>query len=494
MNVIETPQARCRAAVARCDITPPVGIYHRMWGAALHDRATGVHRPLEATLLWLEPQSPSTGEPQIIVTLDHCILDAQELHSIRQSVQRTSNVGYENILVTLSHTHGAGWMSRTRSDLPGGELLGPYLDHLAVQMGDLAREAESRVAPARIVYAAGRCNLAAHRDYLDVERERYVCGFNPAGYADDTLLLARILCDSETTLATIVNYACHPTTLAWENTLISPDWVGAMRQVIEQTEGGLCLFLQGASGDLGPREGFVGDTAVADRNGRQVGHAALSTLATLSPPGTEYRYAGPVISGTAIGTWRHEPQTDDARSRQTRWCWEQLVVELPYRHDLPTLEQTTSEQEHWLAEEARAREANDELRVRDCRAQVEQRTRQINRLKNLVPGRCYPLPLRLGILGDAIWVFVPGELYQIFQITLRERFAPHPVFVTTLTNDWQPGYIPPASSYGYEIYQEVIAATSPGCLESLLETISRRLKKLLKSATEDQERAKRAGK
>ena len=49
VTVLNTPQSRCRAAVARCEITPPIGIYHRMWGAALHDRATGVHRPLEAT-------------------------------------------------------------------------------------------------------------------------------------------------------------------------------------------------------------------------------------------------------------------------------------------------------------------------------------------------------------------------------------------------------------------------------------------------------------
>ena len=70
---------------------------------------------------------------------------------------------------------------------------------------------------------------------------------------------------------------------------------------------------------------------------------------------------------------------------------------------------------------------------------------------------------------------MPGELYQTFQQTLRNRLAPHPVFVTTLTNDWQPGYIPPASSYGYAIYQEVIAATAPGCLETLIETILRRL-------------------
>ena len=61
VTVINTPQSRCRAGVARCDITPPIGIYHRMWGAALQDQATGVHRPLEATLLWIEPHPPATG-------------------------------------------------------------------------------------------------------------------------------------------------------------------------------------------------------------------------------------------------------------------------------------------------------------------------------------------------------------------------------------------------------------------------------------------------
>ena len=56
IDVVHTPQALCRAGVARRDITPPVGIYHRMWGAATHDRATGVHRPLLATVLVLESQ------------------------------------------------------------------------------------------------------------------------------------------------------------------------------------------------------------------------------------------------------------------------------------------------------------------------------------------------------------------------------------------------------------------------------------------------------
>lgn len=479
MNCVRTPQSRCRAAVGQCDITPPVGIYHRMWGAALHDQATGVHRPLEARLLWLEPWQSAAGQAQIIISLDHCILDGQELHAIRAAIATATEVAYDSVLITLTHTHGSGWMSRTRSHLPGGDKIGPYLDELAVRLVDLARQTRIRAVAATIVYGIGRCNLAAHRDYFDARGGRFVCGFNPSGPADDTLLVARIGSDASENLATIVNYACHPTTLAWDNTLLSPDWVGAMRAVVEQSTQALCVFLQGASGDLGPREGFVGDSAIADRNGRQVGYAVLSALESLPPAGTEYRYAGAVTSGTAIGTWRHEPLSPELREGHSSWLWESLVVELPYRHDLPTRQQTTAEREHWLAEEARARSAQDEQRVRDCRAQVEQRTRQLTRLDALADGKTHPLKLRLGRLGNAVWVFVPGELYQVFQTTLRDRFAPHPLVVVTLTNDWQPGYIPPASSYGYEIYQEVIAATAPGCLETLIETVSRRLRTLL---------------
>lgn len=475
MKVILTPQARCKAAVGRCDITPPVGIYHRMWGAALHDRATGVHRPLLATVLCLQSGTGSDSQPILIVSLDHCILDGQEIQHIKHSIQSSTGIGPKNVLVTLTHTHGAGWMSRTRSNLPGGELLGPYLDQLAMKIGDLSHQVIAQRATCSMIYAQGRCNLAAHRNYLDQDQKKFVCGLNPTGFADDTLMLSKIVESEGKTLATVVNYACHPTTLAWDNTLISPDWIGSMREVVEKEEGGLCLFLQGASGDLGPREGFVGDTNVADRNGKQVGFAALSALATLPDPMTKYSYTGSVISGTRIGAWQHQPLDPDVVDRIGKWHWESFTVELPYRHDLPTIEQTLDDQKRWQKALEQAQESSDIASLRDARAQIEQCTRQLTRLNHLVPGRCYPLEIQLGFIGDAIWVFLPGEIYQIFQTTLRERFAPRPIFVTTLTNDWQPGYIPAASSYGYDIYQEVIAATAPGCLEILLESIARRI-------------------
>src|ERR1022692_370613 len=99
MKHVDTPQTRCQVGVARGDITPPVGIYHRMWGTAVHDKATGVHRPLMATLLFLRSrQSPSasegpedvprwrSGSDALIVALDHCVIDGAEMTRMRDAV------------------------------------------------------------------------------------------------------------------------------------------------------------------------------------------------------------------------------------------------------------------------------------------------------------------------------------------------------------------------------------------------------------------------
>src|SRR5262245_18860978 len=141
MNPIDTPQTRCRAGTARGDITPPVGIYHRMWGAAAHERATGVHRPLFADVLWLEPLAGGSGEGQFLVALDHCILETAEVERMTAAVCRATGVAPEQVQVTTSHTHGAGLMLRSRAGFPGGELIGPYLDSVAERLAALAPKA-----------------------------------------------------------------------------------------------------------------------------------------------------------------------------------------------------------------------------------------------------------------------------------------------------------------------------------------------------------------
>ena len=162
-------------------------------------------------------------------------------------------------------------------------MIAPYLDLLRATILRAVNLALATAVPAALEWRIGRCGVAYNRDFRDPKLPRYLCGANPAGEADDALLIGRVTAEGGRIVAILVNYACHPTTLAWQNQLMSPDFVGSMRELVEAiTAGAYCLFLQGASGELAPREQYAGDTEVADRHGRELGFAVLSTLEGMS--------------------------------------------------------------------------------------------------------------------------------------------------------------------------------------------------------------------
>ena len=478
---VNTPQSRCRFALAWADITPPVGIYHRMWGAAKHERATGVHRPLRATVAVFGAAGPSSPETrQILLALDHCVLGAVEHEQLITHVAQASGQPKETILIVFSHTHSAGLMGLERASLPGGDLIPGYLRSVAERAAELVKECLGRLTPVGIVYGQGRCSLAAHRDFFDEGEKQFVCGFNPGVPADDTVLVARVKDESGRLLATVVNYACHPTTLAWDNTLISPDYVGAMREVVEQAMGSPWLVLQGTSGELGPREGYVGDSAVADRNGRQLGFDALSAITALPAAGTHFRYTGPIVSGATLGAWAHEPLPANEAERKRLWQlwrWREL---LPYRPGQPKTEEVETELKQFQAEEDAARTAGNTERAADCRAMAERKRRLLHRLSQLPRGDAFPLQVVLWRIGDAFWLGVQGESYSLLQTELRQRFPGTPIIVASIAADWGASYLPPAKIYGTGIYQESIAVVAAGSLEQLIESIATRITEAVK--------------
>src|SRR5262245_33251473 len=178
---VNPPQSRCHFALAWADITPPAGIYHRMWGAAKHERATGVHRPLRATVAVFgaaDVRSTAPETRQILLALDHCVLGGEEHEQLVTHVAQASGQPKETILVVFSHTHGAGLMGLERASLPGGDLIPGYLHFVAGRAAELVKECLGRLSPVGIVYGRGRCNLAAHRDFFDGGQKQFVCGFN----------------------------------------------------------------------------------------------------------------------------------------------------------------------------------------------------------------------------------------------------------------------------------------------------------------------------
>ena len=526
---IPSPTSHVRFGHARADITPPVGIYHRLWGAATHDRSTGVHRPLFGDVMVFMPVDGST-RTLIRAQLDLCGLVRGQHEDLTRALSEAGGVSPDHVVITYSHTHSSGWFVPDRLGFPGGELILPYLQELRSKLQDTCRRALASVQEVYIAYASGRCDMAANRDGYDDALGGHVCGFNPDATADETVLVGRITAPSGGLCGTLVNYACHPTTLAWENTLISPDYVGAMREEVERATGASCVFLQGACGDLGPKEGFVGDGAVADRNGRQLAHAALSALASLGPPGTDFAYQGPVISGATLGAWARVPFSDERLRQVSRFSGGAFSVNLPLK-PRPDRASLQTDLERWEARQleaddagdavadhprlgllvradaappeagllddlataapvflaiysaARQREADDAgdaVAARDCGARAERARRWLARLTDLPDGPTCPVQFSVHRLGDAVWVTSGGEPYNVLQVELRRRFPGLPLLFSPLASGLQVAYLLPRDRYGRGLYQEEPSPLAPGCLERLTEAIAEKIEEIAK--------------
>lgn len=483
---LPTPTSHVRFGIARVDITPPVGIYHRVWGAARHDRATGIHRPLAGDVLVFAAPDPSegSGSPMVRVHLDLVGLARADYHALVESVAGAALTAPERVTLAFSHSHSAGFFLPNREGLPGGELIRAYLDGLRSRLQDAAARAAADVREALIGYGTGRCAMNANRDYWDEEDGGYACGFNPDVPGDDTVLVARVTDFSGEPRATLVNYGCHPTTLAWENTLLSPDYVGAMRETVERDTGVPCVFALGACGDLGPRHGMVGDPAAADRNGRQLAYAALSALESLPPAGTDFHYTGRVVSGATLGTWAYRPLTPERWAAVRRFDGGAGTVDLPLRPS-PDTTSLEAEVESWEAERLRAEGAGDPAAARDAGARAERARRWLGRISDLPPGPDYDTrlpeyPMRFSVarMGDAVWVACGGEPYSAIQVELRRRFPRVALVFSPLAGEIQVAYLLPRDRYGKGLYQEEPSILSPGCLELLTEAIASRIEQL----------------
>jgi hypothetical protein len=478
LPLLSTSLGRCRLGVGRVDITPPPDAYHRNWGAALHDAAEGIHRPLLATVLVLSDDDK--GEHlRALFTVDLGWLRQREMDVLLGHLRDGTSLGDEDLVFTFSHTHAAINLDLERVHEPGGRHIEPYLAQLPDRLLEAYRDARDSLVPVDLAFGSGRCPLALHRDARDEERGIFVCGPNPGGPSDDTVTVMRATDEAGRAVTHLINYACHPTTLAWDNRLISPDYVGAMREVVEERTGAPCLFVQGTSGDLGPVHGFVGDTETADSNGRQLGYAALAAIEALPVPARQWSYRAPVVSGATIGAWQWTSLPAHRQAAVRTFESRTVTVSLEHRQ-LPSHEELATSIEDWSTRQQQAQAADQVDNLREARARIE-RLRRLQRMVEAQPvGGSQPVSgrvdydIRLWRLGEAVLVMVGGEPYQQLSVNLRRRFPNTALVIVELCNRPH-SYLLPRDRYGIGLYQEEVCVLAPGCLEAVEEAIVRAL-------------------
>jgi hypothetical protein len=453
-------EARSWIGVGRRDITPPFGIYGPVWGSSPHDGSSrGTHKPLYATALSL--RASRDDEPSFIVAVDLVTtgdLAGLEDPWLRSEIAAALDIDRSRLMLASSHTHGAPWPYRSRAHLPGGDRIEPYLQQLREAIVEACREADASAVEAILTMSEGRCDLAANRNLRDPDRpERFLTGYNPENQhlADDVVLVGRVArVDDGETLATIVNYACHPTTLGGENRLVSPDYVGRMREVVEAHSGGAPnLFLQGASGDLGPALQYVADPSVADRHGARLGHAAVAALYGMEAPGHALTYAGPIESGAPLAYWEPRPY-DVSTGRAHRHATEGLPAK-PW----PSVEELDAELE----------QATDpSLRER----LVRKRT-----IAQFIHGRAeVPTDVFAWRFGDIVFVAVSCEVDVSWQKELRAAFPDHAIVAMTDVNYSAIGYVVEESVWDENLYQAWQPPYAKGSFAALLEACKREVR------------------
>jgi len=433
------------------DITPPTGIYARNWGASESDLASGLHRPLFMSCLLTESDDGRVG---VIIVADlGWWKNNNDERNLRTSILQQCGLDEEQVLFCLSHTHAGPVICSNDKDQPGGDLIIPYLEFLKDTAVLSIRKAKEKLIGGFLSWEYGCCDLAAKRD-LNLDGQ-YLIGYDPSAQADNTLLVGKLNDENGQLKAVICNYACHPTTFAHENTLISPDYVGAMRDLISAQLNVPCLFLQGASGDLAPKKQYVRDPEVVDANGRKLGYAILSALENASRYNQQWTFDSALQSGAPLAIFRENKIVPGSLFRQVK-----IEVKVPYKQ-LASVE-----------------EIEKQYNACQDRVMKDRLWRKLNTRKSIGSQASASLPVWIWQYGEAFIIAQSNEVYSICQQNIRHHFKGRFIAFVNIANGYL-GYLPPADLYEKEMYAVWQTPFEKGSLELLTTAIIAEIQELI---------------
>jgi len=419
-----------RAGVGRADITPPVGIPAGGWGNQYHEISEGNDLELWATVLVVED---ADGARAALADIDLCILDDAQAGRARAVIAQAAGVAEERVAVGTTHNHsvpvtvelGGAWIRRNR------ELVAPYTESVFAAIGRAASDAVSSLRRVRVGTGRGTSPLAVNRRMTTPEGKATV-GLNWEGVVDRTLTVVRLDDDDDQPVATIVHYACHPIILGPDNTHVTPEYPGIVKRVVEASLGGHCLFVQGACGDIGPRELFVPGISVYRRLGAMIGHEAAAIGWRSSWRGHRQRLRRGEASAW-IASFEYESDVEPDATVAV----ERQITPLPLRDDLGDADEWLRDAERNEGEAYAARAENAvHSEIRELTVRTKFARMRAERGRALAGLDAYPLLVHGLRLGPVALVGVPVELFSEIGARIREASP----FRTTLVSGYWNGY------------------------------------------------------
>jgi len=403
-----------QVGVARTTITPPVGI--SLVGFAGRGPSLGINDDLYATAL----VAASGNTRAALLTCDLLGLEAERVAEVRAEVARRTDIPADHVMIACTHTHYGPAVGPPRHGEPEADVLA-YTHLLPHLLAGAVQEAAGQLQEAYVGVGRGSCDIGINRRERREDGSIWL-GQNPAGPVDREVGVVRFDGTDGRPLAILVNFACHPVSQGGTVRLISADYPGRTREVVEELTGAPCLFLQGAGANINPVR-MEADYESARQQGTLLGCTAVAVWEKITPePAAGVAAASEVLELPAM-TFPSEAEGQEQVAELERQLGEQRAQNAPPGSI------------YWT-----------ELRL--------ERARQ--KLASLRTGE--PLPPILGEvqalrLGPVVLVSGPGEIFNEIGRAVKDRSPAPYTFFLGYTNG-SIGYVPVPEAYpegGYEV-------------------------------------------
>ena len=245
------------AGAARRVVNPPLGT--RQTGFRLFGHPVqAIESDLTATALVLANGRAKVAVIAVdlsILGIDLSLREARPGQDLRVRVAEALDIPVAHVLLNASHAHSGvalpDYMPDTDEQIA---LKRRYRESLARRLVDAAVEADGRLRPARLGCGWGESALGVYR--RETRDGRDVLGEVPGHPIDASVGVIRVDDLDGDPIAVAFRYSCHPVTMGPRSAVVSSDFPGVARTVVESTVGGLALFLQGGGGNVNPRAGM----------------------------------------------------------------------------------------------------------------------------------------------------------------------------------------------------------------------------------------------
>ncbi|MGH1042395.1 neutral/alkaline non-lysosomal ceramidase N-terminal domain-containing protein [Bacillus wiedmannii] len=397
-----------KIGVCKVDITPPVGIdfvgYHRETGI------NNIEECMYGTVFVFEKDETKT----VFISIDNIGMLVEDTNMIREQIARELHIPFERITVVYTHTHSG---PETVGDHP---LVKSYKTILVNNVVHGAVTANNNLSPCEIGWSVTTGDIGVNRRERTSDG-RAKMGTNIDGVVDKRIgMLAIRNAETKELSGIIVFCTAHPNVLKGDSDVLSADYPGMTREILEKIVNCPVIIVQGAAGNVnakyrGSREALIQMAYMLS------GHVLTMLPAVSYSPIVKLR----TISSTMQMKLKDIPEIDEIR-RMARFAEKQWGVNT----------------DEWL-------------------------TIVLEKYKQGIRQLSIDLEVQLFQINDGMFSGIPMEPFSETALEVKDRLQNELAFFGGYMNGYV-GYLPSEEEYVYGGYEVELNTVVYGTVTNLL--------------------------